>query len=79
MGNLVIENPLDSILVSQPLDYKEQENLQHEVQVKTGDFVMFPGWIRHHVQPNTTDEDRLILGLHFGSKGSYISGHWASV
>jgi uncharacterized protein (TIGR02466 family) len=77
MGNLVIENPLDSILVSQPMDYKAQETLHHEVEVETGDFVMFPGWIRHHVKPNTTDQYRLILGVHFGSKGSYVAGQWA--
>lgn len=78
MGNLVIENPLDSILVSQPMDYKAQESLHHEVAVETGDLVLFPGWIRHHVQPNTTNKYRLILGLHFGSKGSYVSQHWVS-
>lgn len=78
MGNLVIENPLDAILSSQPMDYKEQELLHHEVEVTTGDFVMFPGWIRHHVKPNTTNEKRLIIGINFGSKGNYLTGQWVS-
>ncbi len=78
MGNLVIENPLDAILTSQPMDYKAQELLHHEVEVTTGDFVMFPGWIRHHVKPNTTNEKRLILGINFGSKGNYLTGQWVS-
>ncbi len=78
MGNLVIENPLDAILSSQPMDYKAQELLHYEVEVETGDFVMFPGWIRHHVKPNTTNEKRLILGVNFGSKGNYLTGQWVS-
>jgi uncharacterized protein (TIGR02466 family) len=76
MGNLVIENPLDSILSSQPMDYKEQELLHQEIEVTTGDFIIFPGWIRHHVKPNTTNEKRLILGVNFGSTGSYVTGQW---
>lgn len=78
MGDLIIENPLDSILVSQPMDYKAQETLHHRVEVSTGDLVLFPGWLRHRVEPNLTDQQRLILGLHFGSKGSYVSQHWVS-
>lgn len=78
MGNLVIENPLDAILASQPMDYAAIEHLHHEVEVNTGDFVIFPGWIRHHVKPNTTKEKRLILGVNFGSKGTYLTGQWVS-
>ncbi len=78
MGNLVIENPLDAILSSQPMDYKAQEQLHYEVEVETGDFVIFPGWLRHHVKPNTTNEKRLILGVNFGSKGNYLTGQWVS-
>jgi len=76
MGNLVIENPLDAILSSQPMDYKAQEQLHYEIEVKTGDFIMFPGWLRHYVKPNTTNEKRLILGVNFGSTGNYLTGQW---
>lgn len=76
MGNLVLENPLDSLLTSQPMDYKAQELLHYEVEVSTGDFVMFPGWMRHYVKPNTTTENRLILGINFGSTGTYLTGQW---
>ena len=78
MGNLVIENPLDAILSSQPMDYAAQELLHQEIEVTTGDFIIFPGWIRHHVKPNTTNEKRLILGVNFGSTGNYLTGQWVS-
>jgi uncharacterized protein (TIGR02466 family) len=76
MGNLVLENPLDSLLTSQPMDYKAQEMLHQEIEVSSGDLIMFPGWLRHHVKPNTTNEERLILGINFGSKGNYVAGQW---
>lgn len=79
MGNIVLENPLESLLVSQPMDYSAQAFMHHEIEVKTGDFIMFPGWMRHYVQENTLDEDRLIIAMNFGSKGDYISGQWITV
>lgn len=78
MGNIVLENPLENLLVSQPMDYSAQAFMHHEIEVRTGDFIMFPGWMRHYVQENTLDEERLILGMNFGSKGNYIAGQWIS-
>lgn len=78
MGNIVLENPLENLLVSQPMDYESQAFLHHEIRVETGDFIMFPGWMRHYVKENTLDEDRLVLGMNFGSKGNYIAGQWIS-
>ena len=79
MGNIVIENPMESLLVSQPMDYSAQAFMHYEVNVRTGDFIMFPGWMRHYVQENTLDEDRLVIAMNFGSKGNYISGQWVTV
>lgn len=76
MGNIVFENPIDSILISQPMDYNAQQNIHHELEVTTGDFVIFPGWLRHHVLPNQLEEKRLILGMHFGAVGSYCTENW---
>jgi len=76
MGNIVIENPLENVLVSQPMDYRAQAFMHYEVEVQTGDFIMFPGWMRHYVQENTLDEERIVIGMNFGSKGNYISGQW---
>ena len=76
MGNIVLENPLESVLVSQPMDYKAQAFLHHEIEVMTGDFIMFPGWMRHYVQENKSDANRLIIGMNFGAKGNYLAGQW---
>lgn len=76
MGNIVLENPLENVLVSQPMDYKAQAFMHYEIEVRTGDFIMFPGWMRHYVKENTLDEDRLIIAMNFGSKGNYLTGQW---
>ena len=32
-----------------------------EVPAETGDVLIFPGWLRHRVQPNTSNEKRWVL------------------
>ena len=41
--------------------------------VKTGDLVMFPGWINHKSLPNESDEDRIIIGTNYFITGKF--GH----
>jgi len=77
-GNLVIDNPMEMLLMSQPILPTKEYSLGHEIQVNSGDVVLFPGFIKHRVKPNTTDRMRLVLGFNFGSRGHYWSGQWAS-
>lgn len=74
-GNIIIENPLDMVIMAQPLADSDYP-LGHEIAVNTGDVVLFPGYIRHRVKPNTTDRDRLILGFNIGSVGEYWTVQW---
>jgi uncharacterized protein (TIGR02466 family) len=30
---------------------------------QTGDLLVFPAWLHHHVQPNNTDEDRISIAM----------------
>lgn len=75
-GNLIVENPNDTVLMSQPISPNAQQLMEYEVEVNTGDLVLFPGWMKHRVKPNTTDKPRLILGFNIGSNGTYWSGQW---
>jgi hypothetical protein len=36
-------------------------SLYKEIQVKTNDVVIFPGWLKHRVQPSQTDEERIVM------------------
>lgn len=77
-GNLIIENPNDTLLMSQPINPLAQQLMEYEVKVSTGDLILFPGWMKHRVKPNNTDKPRLILGFNIGSKGKYWTGQWVN-
>ena len=40
-----------------------------DIKVKTGDIVMFPGWVDHESLPNKSDEQRLIIGTNYFAMG----------
>jgi uncharacterized protein (TIGR02466 family) len=75
-GNIIFENPNDMLLAAQPINYRKKIQFEHEMEVNTGDFVIFPAFLRHKVLPNNTDRDRLILGFNYASKGEYWSAQW---
>ncbi len=75
-GNIVLENPLDTVLMTQPIGPKVEYPMRHELTVNTGDFVMFPGYLKHSVKPNTSDRTRLILAFNIGCRGQYWSAQW---
>ena len=56
--------------------YQKRYQFEHEEQVHTGDFLIFPGYLKHRVKRNTSDRTRLILGVSFGCKGYYWQGNW---
>jgi uncharacterized protein (TIGR02466 family) len=53
-----------------PLEYHKtlypiipEETLYREVPATTNDVLIFPGYIRHRVQPNKTNNERIVLTL----------------
>lgn len=68
MGNLYLENPLEMIVGKQPRDYLHKPYLYTEtITVKSGNLVMFPGWLRHHTRSNMTKENRYVFGFNIGA------------
>jgi uncharacterized protein (TIGR02466 family) len=75
-GNLIIEHPLEMVLMTQPISPNIKYPIGEEIDVNSGDLIMFPGYIRHSVQPNNTDRPRLILGFNLGCRGNYWAKQW---
>lgn len=51
-----------------PLEYHKtlfpiipEESLYKEIPCETNDVLIFPGYLRHRVQPNLTDNDRIVM------------------
>ena len=39
------------------------------IKVKTGDIVIFPGWVDHQSLPNKSDDERIIIGTNYFAMG----------
>ncbi len=78
-GNIVFENPNDLLLSAQPVNYLEGTyQFEHEINVQSGDLLIFPGYMKHRSKPNQTDRPRLILGITFGARGFYWQKNWVA-
>ena len=60
-GNIEFKDPLEYHKGSMPII--PELSLYKEVQVQTNDVVIFPGWLKHRVQPNNTDDERLVMTI----------------
>ena len=65
-GDLVFEHPLATLLKHQPYDHslirEHPEYWEYNVPMKTGDLVIFPGYINHKTLPNKSNMDRIMIG-----------------
>lgn len=75
-GNIFLENPLETLLMTQPISPEVKYPMGEEINVNSGDLIMFPGYLRHSVRPNLTDTPRLILAFNIGCRGTYWSSQW---
>ena len=70
-GDLVFENPIAALRRYEPFKalghanaYAEDSTiLNHKIEVKEGDLVLFPGWILHRTEPNMSNGDRIVIGF----------------
>lgn len=59
-GNIFFNNP--NQLISNSLCFKQMDQTIY-FKPKVGRFILFPGWLQHAVQTNTTDNDRVSLSF----------------
>tara|TARA_B100000085_G_C18546851_1_gene514234 strand:+ start:1227 stop:1889 length:663 start_codon:yes stop_codon:yes gene_type:complete len=41
------------------------------IPVKTGDIVIFPGWLQHYTTPNEHEQPRIVVGANFFTRGKF--------
>lgn len=58
-GNIVFKDPLEYHKSAWPI-FPEQ-HLYQEVPVTTNDVLIFPGYLKHYVQPNLSSQDRYVI------------------
>jgi uncharacterized protein (TIGR02466 family) len=68
-GNLAFEHPFHALMKYQPYDEHlgkyQKDYWEYSVPVKTGDLILFPGYLNHRSYPNQSDQDRIIIGGNF--------------
>ncbi len=58
-GNIEFKDPLEYHKSGFPII--PEEALYSEVTIQTNDVLIFPGWLKHRVQPNLTDQERIVM------------------
>lgn len=71
-GNIVFENPMELMLISQPIS-KKIKKFRYEVAVQTGDVILFPGYLKHFTIANATDRPRVSFVANLNSDGTYYN------
>lgn len=69
-GELVFENPLNTLLKHQPYsELSDISNYHHlfdyKIPILEGDLIIFPGYLNHKTTRNLSDTDRITLGYNF--------------
>lgn len=64
-GYIEFKNPLEYHNTCYPYPIDDEISNWKEVKTKTGDVVMFPGWLRHRTQTNRSKEDRWVLTTNY--------------
>jgi hypothetical protein len=64
-GYIEFKNPLEYHNTCYPYPIDDEISNWKEIKTKTGDVVMFPGWLRHRTQTNRSNEDRWVLTTNY--------------
>jgi uncharacterized protein (TIGR02466 family) len=60
-GHIEFKNPLEYHWCG----YETNQQIWKEVPAIAGDILIFPGWLKHRVQPNRVDDRRLVLTMNY--------------
>lgn len=66
-GNIEFVDPLEYIHKMTPAHQYDETNgaMYKEINAKQFDLLLFPSWLKHRVQPNKTNEDRVAISMNF--------------
>ena len=65
---IVFQNPLDLVLGSQPIKMP-YKNFLSGLEAHTGSLVLFPGWLKHYTQKNTTNKPCVTFSSALNERG----------
>jgi len=60
------------------IEFNQYNSSSWKVKIKTGDIIIFPGWLRHQASNNSIDKKRYIIGANYFIKGKIGSNKSAA-
>ena len=75
-GNLIFQSPRNGLFPNFDFTFNVSKSNEYNskgwsIPVKTGDLVIFPGWLYHESEVNVLDNHRVIVGANFFARGTY--------
>lgn len=74
-GDLILTNPAEYSITNIPFSNDIERKIETRVKVRTGDLVLFPGYIRHKTGENFSNDDRIVISFNIGYSGKYLSSN----
>lgn len=72
-GELVFINPMEYSITHLPYSVPIEHKIESRIKVKTGDLILFPGYVRHKTGYNLSGQDRIVLSYNFRADGTYLN------
>ena len=75
-GQLVINSERNTLFPNFDFQFDVEEHnvfnsKSWKIDVKTGDLVIFPGWLNHYSTSNENEEPRVLIGANFFTRGTF--------
>ena len=74
-GNLILINQMEYGITHIPYNVPIESKCQSEIEIQTGDLVLFPGWVRHMTGENRSGHDRIVISYNMRFSGTYLASN----
>ncbi len=71
-GGIVFTNPMEYSITHIPYNRPVEEKINTTIHIKSGDVLMFPGWLRHKTEVSHTDDERIVITFNLRYSGVYL-------
>lgn len=74
-GDLILTNPAEYSITNIPFSKNIEQKIETSIKIRTGDLVLFPGYVRHKTGENFSGHDRIVITFNMGYDGKYLSSN----
>lgn len=77
-GDLILINPMDTVLGFTPVPNRNSKQFKISKQVSSGDLILFPGYLSHYSTTNSGNKQRVLLATNLNETGKFHYAHASS-